>query len=161
MTAALADTNMAWFLAAHPSPDRLAVEWTESPKWTGQLPAGRAWDAVAMPHTLGLDVLRACETLRGCCPPALADRWNRRLYLFIEPGQGGVWAEDIWTLPRESWLTIPHPKYGPCDCPTWWLQHPNAEGDLLTAAELRTVVRLALPAYRRRAASAPLDGGVL
>ncbi|MEV0875820.1 hypothetical protein AB0I86_32275 [Streptomyces sp. NPDC049950] len=159
--AAIADAGTGWFLSAHPSPDRLAVEWAEHPKWTGQLPAGRMWDAVAMPYLLGLDVRGVCRTLKGCYPPALVDRWNRRLYLFIEPDQGGVWAEDIWTLPRESWLTVPHPQYGPYDCPTWWLQRPNAADELLSAVELRTAVRLALPAYRRRAVSAPVDGGVL
>ncbi|MFE9701691.1 hypothetical protein [Streptomyces sp. NPDC006270] len=161
MTAILTATDTDWFLSAHPSPDQLAVEWAEHPKWTGQLPVGRAWDAVAMPYTVGLDVLGVCRTLKGYCPPALADRWNRRLYLFIEPDQGGVWAEDIWTLPRESWLTIPHPQYGPYDCPTWWVQRPYSAGELLAAIELRTAVRLAMPAYRRRVASVPADGGVL
>lgn len=162
MTAALVDAT-DWFLAAHPHPDRLADEWAEHPRWTAQLPAGRAWDAVAMPYCFGRDVLDVCETLRGHRLPALADYLNRRLYLFVEPGRGGIWGDEVWTLPSEAWLTVPHPLYGPYDCWTRWLQPPGPEIELMTVAELRRATRLAVPASRRQSktSSAPGEDGVL
>ncbi|MET9365783.1 hypothetical protein ABZX93_33410 [Streptomyces sp. NPDC006632] len=162
MTAALADTT-DWFLAAHPHPGRLADEWAVHPRWTAQLLAGRAWDAVAMPYSFGCNVLDVCETLQGYRPAALADGPNRRLYLFVEPGRGGIWDDEVWTLPGETWLTVPHPQYRPYDCWARWLQPPGPATELMTVAELRRAISLATPASRRHPTvlSVSVEGGVL
>lgn len=116
-----------------------------------QLPAGLAWDAVVMPQALGvavrhtLDVLFVFEQ-----EPAVIEAPEcGRMYFLTEPGRGGVWGADVWTLDAGSWLPVPHlPNGGP-----------------LPVSDLRRALNLAYPAFRWCTAGLPpqqsTPGGIL
>ncbi|MFF1737217.1 hypothetical protein [Streptomyces sp. NPDC058247] len=116
-----------------------------------RLPAGRPWDVVAIPRPLGEAVLHTLEALFSYeRPPAVVDDpVHSRAYFITEPGQGGIWGEDIWTLDAGSWLTFSH--------------SPSARP--LPVADLRRALHLAYPAFRWRTAGIPPQqlnpGGIL
>ncbi|OEJ20888.1 hypothetical protein [Streptomyces subrutilus] len=156
---ALAEADVAaWFMEAHPAPERLEAEWRERPFWTAQLPVDKVWSVVAMPTDLGVDVFSILDTMLGAWQaPVLVDRLHRRYYFFTEPDPVGVGeSRDVWTLSPRTWLTVPHPIHGPYDCRTVWRRPPWRERSLLSVADLANAIRLAGPAHRyRREAAGP------
>ncbi|MFI7396195.1 hypothetical protein [Streptomyces tendae] len=131
-----------------------------------QLPAGLPGDAVAIPARLGDSVLGTLGVLYPRLRPAVLEELTRaRTYLFTEPGHGGVWDEDVWTLDAGTWLTTPHQLNGPCGDPKVWRRRPETGGRVLPVTELRRAMRLAYPAFRRLATGTPVQhsnpGGIL
>lgn len=115
------------------------------------LTAGPRWDVVAIPRPLGEAVLHTLEALFSYeqAPAVVEDLVHGRAYFLTEPGQGGIWGEDVWTLDAGSWLTFSHL---PSDRP-------------LPVADLRRALHLAYPAFRWRTAGIPPQqlnpGGIL
>lgn len=116
-----------------------------------RLPAGFPWDVVAIPQPLGQAVLHTLDALFSYeqAPAVVNDPTCGRAYFLTEPGQGGLWGEDVWTLDAGSWLTVPHPP----------------SGRPLPLADLRRALHLAYPAFRWRTAGIPPQqlnpGGIL
>ncbi|MEV4042824.1 hypothetical protein [Streptomyces sp. NPDC049744] len=117
-----------------------------------RLPAGLPGDAVAIPASLGDSVLHTLDALYPQLRPAVLHELTwARTYFFTEPGQGGVWSEDVWTLDAGTWLATPHQLNGPCGDLKVWRHRPESGGRVLPVTDLRRAMRLAYPALRRRA----------
>ncbi|MFF3982769.1 hypothetical protein [Streptomyces sp. NPDC001828] len=125
---------------------------------SARLPAGLPGDAVAIPARLGDSVLHTLDALYPQLRPAVLDELTRaRTYFFTEPGQGGVWSEDVWTLDAGTWLATPHQLNGPCGDLKVWRHRPESGGRVLPVTDLRRAMRLAYPALRRRATGTPVQ----
>lgn len=130
------------------------------------LPAGLMGDAVAIPTPLGDCVLHTLDALFPQLRPVVLEELTRaRTYFLAEPGQGGAWGEDVWTLDAGTWLTTPHSPSRPCGDLTGWRCRSDEGGCVLPAADLRHALRLAYPTFRSPAAEASAQqstpGGIL
>ncbi|MFE5866660.1 hypothetical protein ACFQ77_39810 [Streptomyces virginiae] len=122
-------------------------------------------DAVAIPAHLGDRVLHTLDVLFPQLRPVVLEELTRaRTYFLAEPGQGGAWGEDVWTLDAGTWHT-PHLPSRPCGDLTVWRCRSDEGGCVLPAADLRRALRLAYPIFRSPAAGASAQqsnpGGIL
>ncbi|MGA5643341.1 hypothetical protein ACPCTN_31945 [Streptomyces cinereoruber] len=125
---------------------------------SARLPAGLPGDAVAIPARLGSSVLCTLDVLYPRLRPTVLEELTQaRTYLFTEPGQGGVWGEDVWTLDAGTWLATPHQLNGPCGDLKLWRHRPESGGRALPVVDLRRAMRLAYPALQRRATGTPVQ----
>ncbi|GHH54857.1 hypothetical protein [Streptomyces candidus] len=133
-----------------------------------QLPASLAGDAVAIPAHLADSVQQALTVLFPHLRPVVLEELTRaRTYFLTEPGQGGIWGEDVWTLDAAAWLADPHPSSRLCGDLTVWQRRPDSEdgSGVLPAMTLWHALRLAYPTFRTLAPEAPVQqsnpGGIL
>jgi hypothetical protein len=140
-------TGAEWLAQADPA--LRLDDWLSLPAGLAMLPAGRVWDAVVMPFSLGWHVRRALGFDLGG-PPLMHDLGCHRLYFLVPPGTATTWdAPPTRCLGVGSWLAVPHPAGvgGPAAC---WLSSPDGSGALYDPDVLRAAVVHARAAPRKR-----------
>ncbi|MFD8146126.1 hypothetical protein [Streptomyces sp. NPDC059708] len=104
-----ANVGAHWIAGSHPVPEQVWEEW-DGPMAVAIVPAGRDWDAVAMPFTRLDAVIADMGPLAWRHCPVLLDIPSRRAYAFVPEGTAGAWSEPGTTaLGRDSWLIISKP----------------------------------------------------
>ncbi|WP_049565491.1 hypothetical protein [Streptomyces sp. SBT349] len=124
-----------WLASAAPEPDACRWEWERHPMGVALLPAGRIWDVLILPGTLGyltFDVLTRVIDRPG---PVLADHGNSRVGFFVPPGTAGRWlGTGVRAAGRGSWVVVPHPQRTANG--VRWLVAPDGSGVLTDTAVL-------------------------
>ncbi|MEU0670899.1 hypothetical protein ABZ508_34250 [Streptomyces lavendulocolor] len=104
-----ANAGAHWIAYTHPVPEQVWEEW-DSPVGVALVPAGRHWDAVAMPYDRLLTVIADMGPAAWEHTPVLADMSCGRTYVFVPEGTAGAWREPGTTaIGRGSWLVMSKP----------------------------------------------------
>ncbi|GAB2740395.1 hypothetical protein [Kitasatospora kifunensis] len=127
---------VAWLAAAAPDPEACRREWEQSALGLALLPAGRRWDLLSVPGTLGRPALRLLERL-GRGGPVLFDPGDDSVAFLVPVGTAARWVgTGLRGAGEGSWVVLPHPvRRGPG---LRWLVAPDGSGRLtdLMALEL-------------------------
>ncbi|MFJ3084973.1 hypothetical protein [Streptomyces sp. NPDC086838] len=103
--------------------------------------AGRAWDAVRVPRSVGLDALRI---LGGRSGPVLEDPSSVVLYWFIPRGASAAWdVPNTRTLEQDAHIVIPPARRTQGPGPHWRIC-PGDGAWITDAGALRAAVLDAL-----------------
>ncbi|GAA1239380.1 hypothetical protein GCM10009665_32430 [Kitasatospora nipponensis] len=119
---------VAWLAAAAPDPDACRREWQRSGAGVTLLPAGRLWDVLLVPGSLGRPALQVMERLpRG--GPVLWDPGDDSLGFLVPAGTAAHWVgTGVRGAGAGSWVAVPHPeRRGPG---LRWLLAPDGSGRL-------------------------------
>ncbi|MEU9129099.1 hypothetical protein AB0D08_13505 [Kitasatospora sp. NPDC048540] len=132
------DAALRWLATATTDPDHSHRHWARSTAATLLVPAGRSWDLLSVPDTLGrpaLDVLHRLDDLhrnpgRG---PALAH--TGRTGFLVPVGTASRWfGTGVKVAGPGLWTALPHPaRPRPA---LHWLVPPDGSGRLVDPALL-------------------------
>lgn len=102
---------------------------------------------------------------RACCLGTLSARLPAGLPRDAVAIPARLGESVLCALDAATWLTTPHQLNGPCGDPKVWRRRPETGGRVLPVTDLRRAMRLAYPAFRRRATGTPVQhsnpGGIL
>ncbi|MFC5721105.1 hypothetical protein ACFP1Z_13090 [Streptomyces gamaensis] len=126
---------LEWLVSAAPDPGTCRREWERNPLGVALLPAGRLWDVLVLPSTLGwptLEILGRCTDRLG---PVLADFGDSRVGFFVPPGTAAGWvATGVRAAGAGTWIVVPHPVRGASG--VRWIVPPDGTGTLTDPALL-------------------------
>ncbi|MBP0456185.1 hypothetical protein JFN87_01540 [Streptomyces bomunensis] len=149
---------MDWLVAVAPDPGACRRQWERDPGSTLLLPAGRRWDVLTLPASLGgpaLDVLIRLVERPG---PVLADTGEERMGFFVPAGTAGRWlGTGVRGAGRGTWIVVPHPAgraHG-----LRWLVPPDGSGALTDPAVLELALHEAAATLGERGRGANGEHG--
>jgi hypothetical protein len=129
MTAMEARSAVEWLVSAAPDPEACRFEWERNPHGVALLPAGRRWDVLILPATLGRPTLEVLTRLVDRPGPVLADFGDARIGFFVEPGTTDRWlGTGVRGAGDGTWVVVPYP--GRMADGVRWLVSPDAAGTL-------------------------------
>jgi hypothetical protein len=118
-----------WLASVAPDPEACRREWERNPRGVTLLPAGKAWDVLVVPGTLGRPALAVLTRMLDRPGPVLVDLADERMGFFVPPGTAECWlGTGIRTVGAGTWITVPYPTR-----PTTalrWLLPPDGSGRL-------------------------------
>ncbi|RBM05048.1 hypothetical protein [Streptomyces sp. PT12] len=124
-----------WLASAAPEPEACRWEWERHPMGVALLPAGRIWDVLILPGTLGYPTYDVLSRVIERPGPVLADHANARIGFFVPPGTAGRWlGTGVRAAGRGSWVVVPHPMRTANG--VRWLVPPDGSGVLTDPAVL-------------------------
>ncbi|RKN06685.1 hypothetical protein [Streptomyces radicis] len=124
-----------WLASAAPEPDACRWEWERHPMGVALLPAGRIWDVLILPGTLGYPTYDVLSRVIDRPGPVLADHTDARIGFFVPPGTAGRWlGTGVRAAGRGSWVVVPHPMRTANG--VRWLVPPDGSGVLTDPAVL-------------------------
>ncbi|MFF5923710.1 hypothetical protein ACFY8C_36125 [Streptomyces flavochromogenes] len=128
--------SVRWLASVCDDPAVCLSEWRLSERGVVLLPAGRLWDALAVPEALGHSLLNAVARCgRSTTGPVLRDSRRRELLLLMTPGspvtRPGRAARYLTT---GTWLAVPDP--GRRVTGLSWLVPPDGRGTLFSPHEV-------------------------
>ncbi|MDQ0686583.1 hypothetical protein QF032_005568 [Streptomyces achromogenes] len=130
-----AKTAVDWLASVAPDPEACRWEWERNPLGVALLPAGRAWDVLILPGTLGYPTLDVLTRILDRPGPVLVDLGDDRMGFFVAPGTAARWlGTGIRTAGAGTWIVVPHP--GRSARGVRWLVTPDGSGTLTDAALL-------------------------
>ncbi|MGW1767177.1 hypothetical protein ACWCQL_24300 [Streptomyces sp. NPDC002073] len=134
-----ANAGAHWAASSHPDPDQVWREWDDALS-VALLPAGRMWDAIAMPYSRMQAVAEDLGPLMGAVP-ILADLGVGRCYIFTPPGSAEWWnVQGTTALGEASWLAASQPGGRQSPVGTW-VQPPDWNVTLLDPDTLSASLR--------------------
>ncbi|GGT80408.1 hypothetical protein GCM10010272_26010 [Streptomyces lateritius] len=125
-----------WLASACDDPTTCLREWRLSERGVVLLPAGRLWDALAVPETLGHGLLNAVAR-RGhpTTGPVLRNSRRQELVLLMSPGSTATRLEKAARyLTTETWLAVPDPGRKVAELS--WLVPPDGKGTLFSPTDV-------------------------
>lgn len=125
-----------WLASACDDPTACLREWKLSERGVVLLPAGRLWDALAVPETLGHSLLNAVARCgQPTTGPVLRDNRRQELVLLMTPGSPATRLERAARyLTTGSWLAVPDP--GRKVAGLSWLVPPDGHGTLFSPRDV-------------------------
>ncbi|MFF2571397.1 hypothetical protein [Streptomyces sp. NPDC058084] len=126
-----------WLASACDDPVTCLKEWRLSESGVALLPAGRLWDALAVPESLGYGLLGSIAP-GGHTPagPVLRDRKRHELVLLTTPAEPpGALGQVARHLTTGTWVAVPDPARSVEDLS--WLAPPDGSGRLFSPEALR------------------------
>ena len=130
-----AKTAVEWLASVAPDPEACRWEWERNPLGVALLPAGRAWDVLILPGTLGYPTLDVLTRILDRPGPVLADFGDNRMGFLVPPGTAARWVgTGIRTAGPGTWIVVPYP--GRSTGAVRWLVPPDGSGTLTDAALL-------------------------
>ncbi|MDX3802478.1 hypothetical protein [Streptomyces sp. AK04-3B] len=130
-----AKTAVDWLASVAPDPEACRWEWERNPLGVALLPAGRAWDVLILPGTLGYPTLDVLTRILDRPGPVLVDFGDDRMGFFVAPGTAARWlGTGIRTAGAGTWIVVPYP--GRSTRGVRWLVTPDGSGTLTDAALL-------------------------
>ncbi|AVV40224.1 hypothetical protein PYK79_40605 [Streptomyces sp. ID05-04B] len=130
-----AKTAVDWLASVAPDPEACRREWELNPLGVALLPAGRAWDVLILPGTLGYPTLDVLTRILDRPGPVLVDFGDDRMGFFVAPGTAARWlGTGIRTAGAGTWIVVPHP--GRSARGVRWLVTPDGSGTLTDAVLL-------------------------
>lgn len=128
--------SVRWLASACDDPTACLREWRLSARGVVLLPAGRLWDALAVPEDLGHSLLNAvarCGQPRS--GPVLRDSSRQELVLLMTPGSPTARLERTARyLTTGTWLAVPDP--GRRVPGLSWLVPPDGTGTLFSPRDV-------------------------
>jgi hypothetical protein len=120
--------------------------WMPPAQTISAVPAGRWWDAVVVPQTLGLDALQLLDTTSGHCPgPVIREPYTQRprLYFLVPKGTAQGWdVPGVVALGVTAYIGIPGPTTLEPPGPHWLCPpDPDDPESLVDAVELERALR--------------------
>ncbi len=139
-----------WLAAAAFDPSACKRAWRRHQRGITLLPAGRRWDVVITPESLGLNTLRGISASRARSGPVLLDTCTGRMGFFVPPGATRDWiAPGIRCAGAGAWIATPWPL--PAPGRLRWLVVPDGSGSLNDLPTIEQLVHAAGTATRRTA----------
>ncbi|ORT54211.1 hypothetical protein [Streptomyces sp. CB03238] len=136
-----ANDGAQWVAAAHTDPEQVWREWNQ-PLAVALVPAGREWDAVAMPYARWQAVEWDMGSGAWINTPVLADETTGQVYLFVPVGTAKNWSEPGTTaLGEGSWLVVSKPGGRFRRAVGAWIQPPGLMTRLTDPDQLRASLR--------------------
>ncbi|MFJ4437469.1 hypothetical protein [Streptomyces sp. NPDC088923] len=128
-------TPLAWLARAAPDPADCLRRWERDPRGTTLLAAGRVWDVLVLPGSLGSATLEILGGLVERPGPVLADAVRDRLGFLVPVGTAAQWVGGgVRCVGRGTWLVVPRP--GETADGIRWTVPPDGSGVLTDAAQL-------------------------
>ncbi|MEU1125592.1 hypothetical protein ABZ371_19025 [Streptomyces sp. NPDC005899] len=129
MTGTGAKAAVEWLASVAPDPDVCRWEWERDPQGIALLPAGKRWDVLVLPGTLGRPTLDVLTRLLDRPGPVLADFGDARTSFFVPPGTAAHWlGTGIRGAGQGTWIAVPYP--GRALGGVRWLIQPDGRGTL-------------------------------
>lgn len=125
-----------WLASACDDPTVCLREWRLSERGVVLLPAGRLWDALAVPETLGHHLLNAVTRCgQPTTGPVLRNSRRQELVLLMTPGSPATRLERAARyLTTGTWLAVPDP--GRRVAGLSWLIPPDGRGTLFSPMDV-------------------------
>lgn len=125
-----------WLASACDDPTACLREWRLSERGVVLLPAGRLWDALAVPETLGHSLLNAVARCgHPKTGPVLHNSRRQELVLLMTPGSPATRLERAARyLTTGTWLAVPDP--GRRVSGLSWLIPPDGSGTLFSPRDV-------------------------
>ncbi|MFD8260288.1 hypothetical protein ACFV19_15440 [Streptomyces griseoluteus] len=140
-----AKTAVEWLASVAPDPEACRWEWERGPLGVALLPAGKAWDVLALPAELGYPTLDVLTRVLDQPGPVLVDSGDNRVGFFVPPGTAARWlGTGIRTAGAGTWIVVPHP--GRAAQGVRWLVPPDGSGTLTDPALLELAMHEAAAA---------------
>ncbi|MFD6917944.1 hypothetical protein [Streptomyces virginiae] len=137
----VANAGAHWIAGAHHTPDTVWGEW-DGPLGVALVPAGRAWDAVAMPYDRLLAVMADMGPLAWKHRPVLVDLSSGRTYVLVPTGTAETWQESGTTPIGDGfWLVMSRPGGVRESRVGHWVNPPGLLTRLADPAELSASLR--------------------
>lgn len=125
-----------WLASACDDPTACLREWRLSERGVALLPAGRLWDALAVPEMLGHSLLNAYSRCgHPTAGPVLRNSRRQELVLLMTPGSPATRLERAARyLTTGTWLAVPDP--GRKVAGLSWLVPPDGSGTLFSLRDV-------------------------
>ena len=125
-----------WLASAGDDPTACLREWRLSEWGVVLLPAGRLWDALAVPETLGHSLLNSfARSGHPTTGPVLRNTRRQELVLLMTPGSPATrLGRAARHLTTGTWLAVPDP--GRRVSGLSWLVPPDGSGTLFSPRDV-------------------------
>ncbi|MEV6790439.1 hypothetical protein AB0M87_00235 [Streptomyces sp. NPDC051320] len=131
MTGSRSTAAVEWLASVAPDPGACHAEWQRNPRGIALLPAGRRWDVLIIPGTLGYPTLDVLTRLVDRPGPVLTDFGDARMGFFVPPGTVERWlGTGVRGAGNGTWIVVPYPETGRVTGGTRWLIPPDGSGRL-------------------------------
>ncbi|NEA42284.1 hypothetical protein [Streptomyces sp. SID11385] len=145
-------TALEWLANAAPEPAACLRRWERDPRGTTLLPAGRLWDVMVLPGSLGRATLEVLGRVVERPGPVLADAGRDCLGFLVPVGTAAQWVGgEVRCAGRGTWLVVPRP--GETAGGIGWIVPPDGSGVLTDVAQFELALHEAA-ARRDEAAGA-------
>ncbi|MFD7324003.1 hypothetical protein ACFV9D_23350 [Streptomyces sp. NPDC059875] len=126
-----------WLASACDDPAGCLREWQVGQQGVVLVPAGRVWDALAVPEMLGRSLLNAvARSGHPATGPVLVDSRRQELVLLMDPGSPPARLDRAARyLTSGTWLAIPDPGRRKVTGLSW-LVPPDGKGTLFSPTDL-------------------------
>ena len=129
MTSTGATDGTNWLAEASRDPAACRHAWRRSGAGLMMLPAGRRWDVLTVPGTLGLTALAVLSRAAARPGPVLADRGSENVGFFVPPGTAArLLGTGLRVAGEGTWIVVPRP--GVRGRGLRWLVAPDGSGRL-------------------------------
>lgn len=129
-----------WLASACDDPVSSLREWRLSERGVMLVPAGRLWDALAVPETLGHSLLNAvARSGRPRTGPVLRSSRRREFVLLVTPdGPAARLQRAARYMTTGTWLAVPDP--GRAVTGLSWIIPPDGRGTLFSPKDVYTAL---------------------
>lgn len=125
-----------WLASACDDPISSLREWRLSERGVMLVPAGRLWDALAVPETLGHSLLNAvARSGHARTGPVLRNSRRQEFVLLVTPGSPAARLERAARyMTTGTWLAVPDPARAVTGLT--WIIPPDGRGTLFSPNDL-------------------------